>query len=84
MIGSKVITHQKIHIHVAFMTMGKDSEKNDEVSLKEQLVFHYMQRSLLVLGYAKNLNPKSETDGFECIFILLCHVNIGISWHYSF
>ncbi|XP_047163000.1 uncharacterized protein LOC124832765 [Vigna umbellata] len=36
-------------VFMTFMTMGRDSEKNDEASLKEQLVFHYMQRSLL--GY---------------------------------
>ncbi|CAJ1958509.1 unnamed protein product [Sphenostylis stenocarpa] len=36
-------------VFMTFMTMGKDSEKNDKASLKEQLVFHYMQRSLL--GY---------------------------------
>lgn len=36
---------------VAFMTMGKDSEEDDKASLKEQLVFHYMQRSLLVLDF---------------------------------
>ncbi|KAK7322356.1 hypothetical protein VNO77_25735 [Canavalia gladiata] len=36
-------------VFMSFMTMGKESEKNDGVSLKEQLVFHYIQRSLL--GY---------------------------------
>lgn len=47
-------------VFMTFMTMGKDSEKNDEASLKEQLVFHYMQRSLLVLYSAKKyLNLKS-------------------------
>ena len=35
-------------LFVAFMSTGKESEKNDRVSLKEQLVFHYVQRSLLV------------------------------------
>ncbi|OIV99028.1 hypothetical protein TanjilG_32287 [Lupinus angustifolius] len=34
-------------LFVAFMSMGKESEKNDRVSLKEQLVFHYIQTSLL-------------------------------------
>jgi len=47
-------------VFMTFMTMGRDSEKNDEAndeaSLKEQLVFHYMQRSLLVLYYAKKFS----------------------------
>ncbi|MED6112037.1 hypothetical protein PIB30_058015 [Stylosanthes scabra] len=34
-------------LFAAFMTMGKESEENDTASLKEQLVFHYIQRSLL-------------------------------------
>ncbi|RYR25577.1 hypothetical protein Ahy_B02g059387 isoform C [Arachis hypogaea] len=36
-------------LFAAFMSMGKESEENDIASFKEQLVFHYIQRSLL--GY---------------------------------
>jgi hypothetical protein len=32
----------------AFMSSGKDSDLDERVSLKEQLVFYYMQRSLSV------------------------------------
>lgn len=31
-----------------FMSSGKDSDQDERVSLKEQLVFYYMQRSLSV------------------------------------
>lgn len=73
-------------LFTAFMSMGKESEKNDRVSLKEQLVFHYIQRSLLVFDSTKDLDPKSETEtnNYECLFTLSCNMNTGISWHYSF
>lgn len=32
----------------AFISSGKDSDLGERVSLKEQLVFYYMQRSLSV------------------------------------
>lgn len=33
---------------VAFVSSGKDSNEEERVTLKEQLVFYYMQRSLEV------------------------------------
>ena len=36
-------------LFLAFVSLGKDSDKNDRASLKEQLVFYYIQKSLLVL-----------------------------------
>lgn len=33
---------------VAFLSSGKDPNEDDRVSLKEQLVFYYIQRSLEV------------------------------------
>lgn len=32
----------------AFISSAKDSDQDERVSLKEQLVFYYMQRSLMV------------------------------------
>lgn len=69
----------------AFMTMGKESEKNDRVSLKEKLVFHYIKVSLLVFDSTKDLGLKSVrliiSNAFLCYNVIL---NVGISWHYSF
>ncbi|KAG5033539.1 hypothetical protein JHK85_017521 [Glycine max] len=75
-------------VFMAFMTMGKDSEKNDEVSLKEQLVFHYMQRSLLgypgitpfegmasgVVGMVQHL-PAGSPAIFYCVHSLVEKAN---------
>ncbi|KAK7401479.1 hypothetical protein VNO78_12997 [Psophocarpus tetragonolobus] len=75
-------------VFMAFMTMGKDSEKNDEASLKEQLVFHYMQRSLLgypgitpfegmasgVVGMVQHL-PAGSPAIFYCIHSLVEKAN---------
>jgi hypothetical protein len=36
-------------VFTAFISMGKESEKIDRVSLKEKLVFHYIQVSLSVI-----------------------------------
>lgn len=36
-------------VFVAFMSSGKDLNQDERVSLKEQLVFYYIQRSLEVL-----------------------------------
>lgn len=38
----------------AFMSSGKDSDQDERVSLKEQLVFYYMQRSLSVSKAIEN------------------------------
>lgn len=35
-------------VFVAFVSSGKDSEEDDRMALKEQLVFYYIQRSLEV------------------------------------
>lgn len=35
-------------LFVAFVSLGKDSEQEERVSLKEQLAFYYVQRSLMV------------------------------------
>ncbi|KAG5021180.1 hypothetical protein JHK87_017035 [Glycine soja] len=65
-----------------------DSEKNDEVSLKEQLVFHYMQRSLLgypgitpfegmasgVVGMVQHL-PAGSPAIFYCVHSLVEKAN---------
>ncbi|TKY49906.1 hypothetical protein E2542_SST27355 [Spatholobus suberectus] len=75
-------------VFMAFMTMGKDSEKNDKDSLKEQLVFHYMQRSLLgypgitpfegmasgVVGMVQHL-PAGSPAIFYCIHSLVEKAN---------
>jgi hypothetical protein len=42
-------------VFTAFMSMGKEPEKVDRVSLKEKLVFHYIQVSLSVLILPKTL-----------------------------
>lgn len=56
----------------AFMTLGKESEIKDRVSLKEQLVFHYIQRSLLVFEFdsLNDFSFKSETDNLEFFYII--------------
>jgi len=60
-------------VFMTFMTMGKDSEESDKASLKELLVFHYMQRSLVVLHSAKNyLNPKSLGLIIWNLFLCYC------------
>lgn len=46
----------------AFMSSGKDLDQDERVSLKEQLVFYYMQRSLLVLKAIKIILIKHELD----------------------
>ncbi|XP_061337392.1 uncharacterized protein LOC133284405 isoform X2 [Gastrolobium bilobum] len=75
-------------VFVAFMSMGKESEKNDKVSLKEQLVFHYIQRSLLgypgitpfegmasgVVGIVQHL-PAGSPAIFYCIHSLVEKTN---------
>ncbi|KAL2335816.1 hypothetical protein Fmac_010262 [Flemingia macrophylla] len=75
-------------VFVGFITMGKDSEKNDEASLKEQLVFHYIQRSLLgypgitpfegmasgVVGMVQNL-PAGSPAIFYCVHSLMEKAN---------
>ncbi|XP_027329755.1 uncharacterized protein LOC113846085 isoform X2 [Abrus precatorius] len=75
-------------VFMAFMTMGKESEKNDKVSLKEQLVFHYIQRSLLrypgitpfegmasgVVGMVQHL-PAGSPAIFYCIHSLVEKAN---------
>ncbi|KAL6985451.1 hypothetical protein U1Q18_018826 [Sarracenia purpurea var. burkii] len=43
---------------VAFVSSGKDSDENERVLLKEQLVFYYIQRSLEVIR-----PPEFHTDG---------------------
>ncbi|RDX63250.1 hypothetical protein CR513_58344, partial [Mucuna pruriens] len=75
-------------VFMTFMTMGKDSEENNKVSLKEQLVFHYMQRSLLgypgitpfegmasgVVGMVQHL-PAGSPAIFYCIHSLIEKAN---------
>ncbi|XP_019446733.1 PREDICTED: uncharacterized protein LOC109350062 isoform X1 [Lupinus angustifolius] len=75
-------------LFVAFMSLGKESEKNDRVSLKEQLVFHYIQTSLLgyplitpfegmasgVVGVAQHL-PAGSPATFYCIHSLVEKAN---------
>lgn len=51
-------------VFTAFMSTGKEPEKNDTFSLKEKLVFHYIQISLSVFYYTKAFDLKS---GFEYI-----------------
>lgn len=51
-------------VFTAFMSTGKESEKNDQFLLKEKLAFHYIQISLSVFYYTKDLGLKS---GFEYI-----------------
>lgn len=72
----------------AFMTLGKESEIKDRVSLKEQLVFHYIQRSLLgypgttpfegmasgVVGMVQHL-PAGSPATFYCIHSLVEKAN---------
>ncbi|KAE9620811.1 putative armadillo-like helical protein [Lupinus albus] len=75
-------------LFVAFMSMGKESKKTDRVSLKEQLVFHYIQTSLLgyplvtpfegmasgVVGVAQHL-PAGSPATFYCIHSLVEKAN---------
>ncbi|KAK7334448.1 hypothetical protein VNO80_26205 [Phaseolus coccineus] len=75
-------------VFMTFMTMGKDSEENDKASLKEQLVFHYMQRSLVgypgitpfegmasgVVGMVQHL-PAGSPAIFYCIHSLVEKAN---------
>jgi hypothetical protein len=42
-------------VFTSFMSTGKEPEKVDRVSLKEKLVFHYIQVSLSVLILPKTL-----------------------------
>lgn len=71
-------------LFVSFISLGKESEMNGRVSLKEQLVFYYVQRSLLVSESTEKLDLKFETDKIENSTNLLWNMNIGISWHNSF
>ena len=67
-------------VFTAFISMGKESEKMDRVSLKEKLVFHYIQVSLsvIILPYTRSLI--CETDNFEYIFMSYHNMNnVGIS-----
>ncbi|KAI4317341.1 hypothetical protein L6164_025215 [Bauhinia variegata] len=71
-------------LFVAFISFGKESDKNDRVSLKEQLVFYYIQRSLLgfpgitpfegmasgVVGMVRHL-PAGSPALFYCIHSLV-------------
>ncbi|XP_058732392.1 uncharacterized protein LOC131603937 [Vicia villosa] len=71
-------------VFTAFMSMGKESEKNDGVSLKENLVFHYIQVSLSgypgitpfegmasgVVGMVQHL-PAGSPATFYCIHTLV-------------
>lgn len=43
-------------LFVAFISLGEESEMNGRMSLKEQLVFHYVQRSLMVSESIENLD----------------------------
>ncbi|ESW20633.1 hypothetical protein PHAVU_005G003000 [Phaseolus vulgaris] len=75
-------------VFMTFMTMGKDSEENDKASLKELLVFHYMQRSLVgypgitpfegmasgVVGMVQHL-PAGSPAIFYCIHSLVEKAN---------
>ncbi|KAG2677468.1 hypothetical protein I3760_12G099100 [Carya illinoinensis] len=42
----------------AFISSGKDSDQDERVSLKEQLAFYYMQRSLLVTKPTESISDK--------------------------
>lgn len=42
------VTRASHSIFVSFVSSGKDSDQDDRVVLKEQLVFYYMQRALQV------------------------------------
>ncbi|KAL5066197.1 hypothetical protein RYX36_027934 [Vicia faba] len=75
-------------VFTAFMSMGKESEKNDGVSLKEKLVFHYIQLSLSgypgitpfegmasgVVGMVQHL-PAGSPATFYCIHSLVEKAN---------
>ncbi|CAK8574645.1 unnamed protein product [Lathyrus sativus] len=75
-------------VFTAFMSMGKESEKHDGVSLKEKLVFHYIQVSLSgypgitpfegmasgVVGMVQHL-PAGSPATFYCIHSLVEKAN---------
>ncbi|CAL5210606.1 unnamed protein product [Lathyrus oleraceus] len=75
-------------VFTAFMSMGKESEKTDGVSLKEKLVFHYIQVSLSgypgitpfegmasgVVGMVQHL-PAGSPATFYCIHSLVEKAN---------
>lgn len=42
-------------LFMAFVSSAKDSDDEERLSLKEQLVFYYMQRSLEVSTIQKNI-----------------------------
>lgn len=44
----------------AFISSAKDSDQDERVSLKEQLVFYYMQRSLMVCKANNDYNGQTR------------------------
>ena len=51
---NKKVARASHSMFVGFISSGKDSNQDERVSLKEQLVFYYMERSLAVFEVAEN------------------------------
>ena len=51
---NKKVARASHSMFVGFISSGKDSDQDERVSLKEQLVFYYMERSLAVFEVAEN------------------------------
>ena len=63
----------------AFISSAKESDEDERVSLKEQLVFYYIQRSLMVSNANKDHNGRIDLQQLNLPESKSLSLNAGIS-----